>query len=631
MSKTAAVEDFSQYSDTGKRQADSSVQYTSVSERHTEGRLSPAEYSYQRLVDGSGAWGTPENPGTGTAIHVEVRPHYPAVEVPIRRSSLSNVHISSTSAKRDPGLKPSRGNPLVFETPTVRGGFPNGTGGTYLSATDYYSSISRRTRSALRQGSDTRVISKMTIPPLTPTTPRSLRQERSYSADLIQNEADYQYNTSHRGRYAVRDLPEYLNRTTLREQMLNASRENDISRSKQRSRSHHHHHHHCYYCDRHRRLSRTSSRSRMLDKTDTVRSAGPYTYSNVFSSAVCPTCQTGFAPMTPLQVQADDLGGPVMMPSVPYLASPAVSTNFYSLPRRFVPQAAKPPRAPMTMGPASAWTPLVQTPYPSLLFQRPLSSYHCICCPHGQHQSTKNTARLSNVFNFDQEGWSSEGNATTGKAANVSESATLTKNMGLRVAHEKRLETAQSTLRRVPLSTVEDDLDKSVGAINIPVQSVRMSPSPGADISGDGLNSSFMRSTKTNIAQESAWSMQSPGSMIHGEVTREDGFPLDYVDLIDASSEYINGADSEEDEDVSVVAPDKKVVVALAEAALKSFKMPVDVAATLKKSMDDHYGPVWQVIAGPGAYGSNIASMKDQLLHFKVHGWAFLLWKTATQ
>ncbi|BHF65201.1 Dynein light chain [Sparganum proliferum] len=638
ISKSAAVEDYSQYSDTGKGPADSSVQYTSVSERRTEEHLSPSDYSYQRPRDGGSAWGTSGNPGTGTAIHVEVRPHYPAVEVPIRRSSVSNVRYSSTPAQRDPGLRSSRCNTLIVETPTVRGGYANGPGGTYLSSSDYYSSISRRAKTAVRQSSDTRVISKMTIPPLTPTLPRSSRQERSYSADLMQNEVDYQYATSRRSRYPYKDLPEYLQRTTLRDQILNASRENDVSRSKPRSRSHHHHHY-CYYCDRHRHLHRSSSRPKTRDPNDTVRSAtqlsqsASYAYPGMFSQtpAVCPTCQTGFAPMTPLHVQAEDLGGPVLMPSVPYLASPAVSTNFYSLPRRFAPQSAKPPRPPMTIGPASGWTPLAQTPYPTFMFQRPPSNYHCVCCPLGQHQVTKNTARRSNIFNFEHEGWSSEGNTNTGNAPNASESATLTKNVGMRVAHQKRMETAQSTLRRVPLSTAEDDLDKPVGAVNIPVQSVQLSPSPGADVSGDGLGGSFLRNTKTNITQESAWSMQSPGSITHGEVTREDGFPLDYVDLIDASSEYVNGADSEEDDDASMMPPDKKVVLAFAEAAIKTFELPVDVAACLKKSMDDHYGPVWQVIAGRGAYGSNIASMKDQLLHFKVHGWAFLLWKTSTQ
>ncbi|VDN16206.1 unnamed protein product [Dibothriocephalus latus] len=311
------------------------------------------------------------------------------------------------------------------------------------------------------------------------------------------------------------------------------------------------------------------------------------------------------------------------MPTIPYLASPAVANSYYSLPRRFAPQRGKPPRPPMTMGPASAWTPMMQTPYPTLLFQRPLSNYHCICCPHGQHQPSR---RQSRVFNFEQEGWSSEGNGP-----NASEPVTLTRNMGMQLAQEKRMETAQSTLKRVPLSAAEDYPEKPLGAINIPVQNAQMSPSPGVDISGgDGVSSSYLRSTKTNITQESAWNMQSPGSALHGEVTREDGFPIDYVDLIDASSEYINGADSEDDEETALVAPDKKVVVGFAVSALKSYRVPVDVAACLKKSMDEHYGPVWQVIAGPGAYGSNIASMKDQLLHFKVQGWAFLLWKTST-
>ncbi|VDN11924.1 unnamed protein product [Dibothriocephalus latus] len=128
MSKTTtAVEDVSQYSDTGKRPADSSIQYTSMSERHTEEHLSPGDYPYQRPVDGGSAWGTAENSGTGTAIHVEVRPRYPAVEVPIHRGTMSNAQYSSV--QRESTRKSNRGSNFIVDTRTMPGVVPNGPGG----------------------------------------------------------------------------------------------------------------------------------------------------------------------------------------------------------------------------------------------------------------------------------------------------------------------------------------------------------------------------------------------------------------------------------------------------------------------------------------------------------------------
>ncbi len=120
------------------------------------------------------------------------------------------------------------------------------------------------------------------------------------------------------------------------------------------------------------------------------------------------------------------------------------------------------------------------------------------------------------------------------------------------------------------------------------------------------------------------------GTLHHGEVTRDDGFPADYVDLIDVGIEYANGEADGEDSD-GIAPPNKKIVIQLAETALNTAVGPSQVAATLKKAMDEQFGPVWHVVAGTGAYGSNIASLGGQLLHFKAFGWAFLIWKTSDQ
>ncbi|VEU22957.1 DEKNAAC104279 [Brettanomyces naardenensis] len=66
----------------------------------------------------------------------------------------------------------------------------------------------------------------------------------------------------------------------------------------------------------------------------------------------------------------------------------------------------------------------------------------------------------------------------------------------------------------------------------------------------------------------------------------------------------------------------------LTEDALESNKKAVDIAASIKKSMDKAYGPTWHCIVGKN-FGSFVSHESGNFIYFYVDNLAFLLFKTA--
>ncbi|QPG74378.1 hypothetical protein FOA43_001705 [Brettanomyces nanus] len=66
----------------------------------------------------------------------------------------------------------------------------------------------------------------------------------------------------------------------------------------------------------------------------------------------------------------------------------------------------------------------------------------------------------------------------------------------------------------------------------------------------------------------------------------------------------------------------------LAEEAMNANKKAVDIAASLKKSMDKLYGSTWHCIVGKN-FGSFVSHESGYFVYFYVDSLAFLLFKTA--
>ena len=499
-----------------------------------------------------------------TAIHVDVRPSYPPVDVPIQRIATTG---SKWVASEEPRNYVYPSDALIVSPPTVSTGF-------------------RRQRRTLRQGSETRVITEMTIPPLESPSLGRPRNQRSYSSDILrETEA-----TSQRRR----QREQLTLNNNFRQMSLGEPTGRSLSTSRRKRDSDHHHHSHCCY-HKHSRI-RSSSRSRARDIYGTVRGMPIY--------FVYPDWTGGYAPISP-----DDYVTPV--PSIPYLASPAIPLH-YNLPRRYTaatigygPRSSVPT---MTPGTAKRFPPA----FPRR--NRTPAQYHCVCCPNGAHQSAPE--RNSHVFSFDSDLGESDGLPPL----NPNQYGRSTLNKRSRSRQQSAVPGFIDSERRSRQTPTE---------FGIPIQ--KEMPygmvSPEATLKETTYTSQKYQNTWNTTIQPKGPSMM---PSIHGEVTRDDGFPPDYVDLIDVGIEFTNGMKDDEDSE-SLPPPDKKIVLQLAESALATANGPTQVAATLKKAMDENFGPVWHVIAGTGAYGSNIASLGGQLLHFKAFGWAFLIWKTSDQ
>ncbi|KAM3188317.1 hypothetical protein ACTXT7_000540 [Hymenolepis weldensis] len=524
-----------------------------------------------------------------SAIHVDVRPSYPPVDVPIQRISTTGRSWTASGEQRN-YIYPSE--TLIVSPPAAR-------------------NSSRRQRKILRQGSETRVVTKMTIPPLESPSLGRPRNQRSYSSDIIrESERRKQYEQS-----------------TLNSNFRQMNIQDTPGRSQSTSRRKKEHHSRCC-CHRHARI-RPSSRSRARDIYGTIRGV-PMTFGYTTPTfAVYPDWAGNYAQLSPAAYYyPEEYATPV--PGVPYLASPAIPIH-YSLPRRYPPPSATfgprsgiPPNAipTMTPGTASRFPPN----YPRSA--RTPGQYHCACCPNGAHQST--AERNSHIFNFESDQWESDGlpplnptqygRSTITKRARSRQQYTETQRMQPQSATPGTMESGRKS-RQTP------------NEFEVPIQKETPSGVPYGFVSPGGT---LNETTYTSQKYQNTWNATlSPKvgavmSSLHGEVTRDDGFPADYVDLTDVGIEYTNGME-EGDDGESLPPPDKKIVLQLAESALATANGPTQVAATLKKAMDENFGPVWHVIAGTGAYGSNIASLGGQLLHFKAFGWAFLIWKTSDQ
>ncbi|VDD81102.1 unnamed protein product [Mesocestoides corti] len=528
-----------------------------------------------------------------TAIHVDVRPSYPAVDVPIQRIATNGRHWSVSGEQRNL-VYPN--DTLIVSPPAAR-------------------SSARHQHRTIRQGSETRVVTKMTIPQLESPSLGRPRNQRSYSTDLIRENASSSQKRKH---YEQSTLNDSFRQMNLQEP---TSRSQTSGRRRKES---HHHHYRC--CNRSHSRIRSGSRSRARDLYGTVRGI-PVPYGVPTPTfALYPDWSGNFAPLSPAAYYPDEYATPIH--GVPYLASPAIPIH-YSLPRRYPPSSAFGLRSgipmsgipTMTPGTANRFTPA----YPRSA--RGAGQYHCICCPNGAHQGTVD--RNSRVFNFESDQWESDGLPPLNQTPYGR--STLTKQSR---SKQQYIET-QRMQTHGPSATLESGRKsrQTPTEVEIPIQKDVPGGLPYGLVSPGGtLNETSYMSQKFQNTWNANLSPKGLGVMpqVHGEVTRDDGFPADYVDLIDVGIEYANGVDEGEDGE-TLPPPDKKVVIQLAEAALATASGPTQVAATLKKSMDENFGPVWHVIAGTGAYGSNIASLGGQLLHFKAFGWAFLIWKTSDQ
>ncbi|VDK33080.1 unnamed protein product [Taenia asiatica] len=533
-----------------------------------------------------------------TAIHVDVRPSHPPVDVAIQRISTTGQDWVVNEEPRN-HVYPTE--TLIVSPPAARTG-------------------SRRQRRTLRQGSETRVVTKMTIPPLEPSSLGRPRNQRSYSSDVIR---ETEATSRRRRQFEQSSLNSAFQQMSLQDQ---AGRSQSVSRRK-KDPVHHHHRSHCY-CYKHGRL-RPSSRSRARDIYGAIRGV-PITIGYTTPTlAFYPDWAGSYAPLSPAAYYyPDDYATPV--PGVPYLASPAVPIH-YSLPRRYPPTATiYGPRPGIPMSAAPVMTPGTAHRFPPVYPRsaRTPSQYHCVCCPNGTHQST--TEKNSRVFNFEGDQWESEGPPPSN--LNQYGRSTLTKHAR---SKQQFIETQRMQAQSAMTASMDSGrkLHQTPMEFEVPIQKETPTAMPYGLVSPGGtLNETTYTSQKYQNTWNTTLSPRGVAAMptLHGEVTRDDGFPPDYVDLTDVGIEYTNGMD-EGDDNESLPPPDKKVVLQLAESALATANGPTQVAATLKKAMDDNFGPVWHVIAGTGAYGSNIASLGGQLLHFKAFGWAFLIWKTSDQ
>nr|CDS16953.1 Dynein light chain type 1 2 [Echinococcus granulosus] len=532
-----------------------------------------------------------------TAIHVDVRPSHPPVDVAIRRISTTGEDWMVSGEPRN-HVYPTE--TLIVSPPAARTG-------------------SRRQRRTLRQGSEARVVTKMTIPPLEPTSLGRPRNQRSYSSDIIR---ETEATSQRRRQYEQSSLNNAFRQMNLQDQ---TGRSQSVSRRKKDSV--HHHHSRCYG-HKHSKI-RPSSRSRARDIYGTLRGIPMTIGYTTPTLAFYPDWSGSFAPVSPAAYYyPDDYATPV--PGVPYLPSPAIPIH-YSLPRRYPPMATiYGPRSGIPMTTVPSMTPGTAQRFPPVYPRsaRTPSQYHCVCCPNRAHQCT--TEKNSRVFNFEGDQWESEG--PTPSNPNQYGRSTLTK----RTRSKQQFFETQRMQAQSGMTASMDagrKLHQTPTEFEVPIQKETPTAMPYGLVSPGGT---LNETTYTSQKYQNTWNATlSPKGVVampslHGEVTRDDGFPPDYVDLTDVGIEYTNGMDDGE-VNASLPPPDKKVVLQLAESALATANGPTQVAATLKKAMDDNFGPVWHVIAGTGAYGSNIASLGGQLLHFKAFGWAFLIWKTSDQ
>ncbi|VDO04396.1 unnamed protein product [Rodentolepis nana] len=519
-----------------------------------------------------------------SSIHVDVRPSYPPVNVPIQRISTTGRNWAATGEQRN-YVYPSE--TLIVSPPAAR-------------------NSSRRQRT-LRQGSETRVVTKMVIPPLESPCLGRPRNQRSYSSDIIRES----------------ERRKHYDQSTLNSNFKQMNIQDTQGRSQSTSRRKKDHHSRCC-CHRHTRI-RPSSRSRARDIYGTVRGV-PMTFGYTTPTfAVYPDWAGNYAQVSPAAYYyPEEYATPV--PGVPYLASPAIPIH-YSFPRRYPPPSA-------TFGPRSGMPPTMTPGTTSRLISgyprsaRTPSQYHCVCCPNGAHQST--AERNSHVFNFESDQWESDGLPPPNPSQYGR--STLTKRARSR---QKYFETQRIQAQSATPGTMESGRKsrQTPNEFEVPIHKETPTAVPYGFVSPGGtLNETTYTSQKYQNTWNATLSPKVAAVMpsVHGEVTRDDGFPADYVDLTDVGIEYTNGME-EGDDGESLPPPNKKIVLQLAESALATANGPTQVAATLKKAMDENFGPVWHVIAGTGAYGSNIASLGGQLLHFKAFGWAFLIWKTSDQ
>lgn len=528
-----------------------------------------------------------------TAIHVDVRPSYPAVDVPIRHISTTGQNWRASGEQRN-YVYPSE--TLIVSPPAAH-------------------SSTHRQRRTLRQGSETRVVTKMMIPPLESPSLGRPRNQRSYSTDVLR---ESEATSQRRRQYEKSSLNDTFQRMSIQEPPV---RSHSTSRRKKDHHSHHSSHRHS--------KAQPSSRARSRDIYGTIRGVPMTIGYTTPTFALYPDWPGNFAQLSPAAYYyPEEYATPV--PGVPYLASPAIPIH-YSLPRRYPPTSAVfAPRSGIPTSAIPSVTPgTAQRFYPGYLWSaRTPGQYHCVCCPNGAHQSS--AMRNSSVFNFESDQWESDGlpplnpnqygRSTMTKRARSSQQFSETQRMQPQFAGQGSMDSGRKS-RQTP-QEFEVPIQKDT-----PTRLPYGFASPGGTLNETTYTSQRYQNTWNSTASPKV----APGMpLIHGEVTRDGGFPADYVDLTDVGIEYANDIKEGEDGE-SLSPPDKKVVLQLAEAALASANGPTQVAATLKKAMDENFGPVWHVIAGTGAYGSNIASLEGQLLHFKAFGWSFLIWKTSDQ
>jgi len=490
-----------------------------------------------------------------SAIHVNVQPKFPIVEVPIR----------------------SRPPPGVMMSPN------DNLNGTWNNS---------HSRPPLRQSRETRVQTKLNISNLGYPSPQI--PGRSYSSDMFRNSQ----------RYRGHSLANTLDRTTLRGTTGMPSRDDTFARQRSTRRRHD------YNCPKYKcshNTHRSASRHRHHNCNGTVPTILPFAVAMPQGIPMYPEWQV---PMTPFYYPNAPMAPPGTM-----MNSPVVPLH-NSLPYRTgrVPPNARTPNPWMTPGTMSMRQPI----YPQYGVVHAPWQNPCMCCPSGNHLEKQRNSK--NFFTFD----SDYGHSTLPATKRISKqySETMRSNNQL---YSRQMATPNGF--NEPGYT-EASLRKSQQTPNeyiIPVQEGERNCSPSGVVSTNEVQTSYMSQKYANT-QSAKWSMENTQKLL-GEVTREDGFPPDYIDLMDKGPDY-NG-DEDYDDPNYLQTPDKYVVIQLVDQALENATGPSGVAATLKKAMDEHFGPAWHVVAGVGAYGSNIASISGQLLHFKAFGWAFLLWKTA--
>ncbi|PWN41011.1 outer dynein arm light chain 8 [Ceraceosorus guamensis] len=96
---------------------------------------------------------------------------------------------------------------------------------------------------------------------------------------------------------------------------------------------------------------------------------------------------------------------------------------------------------------------------------------------------------------------------------------------------------------------------------------------------------------------------------------------MDLKDTVDSNSvpkAVIKNADMDEEL--------QQAVVDIAHEAMAKFSVEKDIAAHVKRTMDEKHGPTWHAVVGKN-YGSYVTHETKHFIYFYLGQIAFLLWR----